>query len=223
MQIRRIVDLSVVVDDDTQIYPGDPRPELRRATRLEVEGFNVLSVSLGSHSGTHVDAPYHVVESGARLDELDLRLFAGRGVIADVRDHGPRQPITWDDLGPTAGRLGPEAILVLRTGWSEEHLGTDRYFEHPFLDPDACERVLALGVRTFAIDALNPDPTVLEGKADLPVHRLVLGAGGVIAENLTNLSSVDDAEPLVCLFPIRLGADADGAPCRAVALELSPG
>lgn len=223
MQIRRIVDLSVVVDDDTQIYPGDPRPELRRATRLEVEGFNVLSVSIGSHSGTHVDAPYHVVASGARLDELDLGLFAGRGVIVDVTDHGPRQPITWDDLGPTAGRLGPGAILVLRTGWSEEHLGTDRYFGHPFLDPDACGRVLALGVRTFAIDALNPDPTVLEGKADLPVHRLVLGAGGVIAENLTNLSSVSDAEPLVCLFPIRLGADADGAPCRAVALQFSPG
>ncbi|HEX6231104.1 MAG TPA: cyclase family protein [Actinomycetota bacterium] len=222
MEIRRIVDLSVVVDAETQVYPGDPRPALRQATRLETEGFNVLSLSLGSHSGTHVDAPYHVLTDGARLDELDLGLFAGRGVIADVTHRSPRQPIAWGDLEPVARRLGPGAILVLRTGWSEEHLGTARYYDHPFLDPDACLRILELGVRTIAIDALNPDPTVLDGEPDLPVHRLVLGAGGAIAENLTNLSSVGDVEPLVCLFPIRLGGAADGAPCRAVALDLSP-
>ena len=116
---------------------------------------------------------------------------------------------------------------MLRTGWSEEYLGTDRYFEHPFLDPGACERVLELGVRTFAIDTLNPDPTVLEGKVDLPVHRLVLGAGGVIAENLTNLSSVGDAEPLVCLFPIRLGETltarrAGPSPCSSRLDDLHP-
>lgn len=219
MRVRRIIDLSIVVDADTQVYPGDPSPEIRRATRIETEGFNVLSITLGSHTGTHVDAPYHFVPDGPRLEQLDLSLFAGPGAIADVTGHGPRQTIVWQDLAPVTERLEPGVILVLRTGWSERHLGTARYYDHPYLDPDACRRVLDRGVRTIAIDALNPDPTVLEADGAFPIHELVLGAGGVIAENLTNLSAVEEAEPLVCLFPIRLGGDADGAPCRAVAVE----
>jgi kynurenine formamidase len=128
----------------------------------------------------------------------------------------------WDDLVPVADRLRAGVILVIRTGWSEVHCGTDRYYDHPFLHPDACDRVLDLGVRTIAIDALNPDPTVLEGSGVFPVHHLILASGGVIAENLTNLSAVTFSDPLLCLFPIRLGGDADGAPCRAIALELAP-
>jgi kynurenine formamidase len=223
MRIERIVDLSVVVDGRTPVFPGDPAPALTPATRIETEGFNVLSLSLGSHTGTHVDAPYHFVADGARLEQLDLGLFAGPAVVADATGHGPRQPVAWRDLEPVAERLSPGAILVVRTGWSERFLGTDRYYDHPFLDPEACSRALERGVRTIAIDALNPDPTAPGGDGPFPVHELVLGAGGVIAENLTNLSSIAAEEPLVCLFPIRLGQDADGAPCRAVALELASG
>jgi kynurenine formamidase len=223
MRIRRVIDLSISVDERTQVYPGDPVVELRFASRIETDGFNVLSIALGSHTGTHVDAPYHFVADGPRLGALDLGLFAGPGVIVDVTGHGPRQPIVWSDIVSVSDRVGPGTILVLRTGWSEAHLRTDRYFDHPFLDPDACARILDRGVRTIAIDALNPDPTVVQGEAAFPVHQLVLGAGGVIAENLTHLSAVQAPDPLLCMFPIRLGGDADGAPCRAVALELAPG
>lgn len=221
MRVKRVVDLSVVVDDGTQVYPGDPVPRLRRATRIETDGFNVLALELGSHTGTHVDAPYHFVTGGSRLEDLELTRFVGTGVIADVTGHADREPVTWPDLERVAERLVPGAILVLRTGWAERHLGTPRYHDHPFLDTDACHEVLARGVRTIAIDALNPDETTVEGGGGFPVHQLVLGAGGVIAENLTNLSAVDWADPLVSLLPIRLGDDADGAPCRAVALELA--
>jgi len=222
MQVVRIVDLSLVLDSDTQVYPGDPQPELRQATRIETEGFNVLSLHLGSHTGTHVDAPYHVVEQGPRLEDLDLSLFAGPGVIVDLSGHGDREPIGWDEIRPHSDRLAPGSILALRTGWSEHHYGTDRYYDHPFLKPDAARRVLDVGVRTLAVDSLNPDPTVLDGASKLPVHDLWLGAGGVIVENLTNLSAVDFPDPILSLLPVRLGGAADGGPCRAVALELAP-
>jgi kynurenine formamidase len=69
---------------------------------------------------------------------------------------------------------------------------------------------------------LNPDETVVDGTDERwDVHHLVLGAGGVIAENLTNLSAIDFEDPLLCLFPLRLAGDADGAPCRAIALDLA--
>lgn len=219
----RIVDLSHRLDAGVQVFPGDPALSLRPAATIGREGFNVLHVAMGSQTGTHVDAPYHFLADGARLDELDLALFLGPAVVADVRDKPPRGRISWADLAPYADRLAPGTILVLHTGWSA-HFRTPAYFEHPVLDPGAAERVLAAGVRTLALDFLNPDPTVLEGPApgDFPVHRLVLGAGGVIAENLTNLAAVDFPDPVLSLLPLPL-ADADGAPVRAVALRFAGG
>jgi kynurenine formamidase len=217
---RRIVDLSIPVGPETQVYPNDPVPIVRSAFTIERDGVNVLTLELGSHTGTHVDAPFHFLAEGERLDDLDLALFAGPAVIADVTGHGDREAIGWDAAAPYAERLAPGTVLVLRTGWSDRHYGTERYFDHPYLSADACDRILELGVRTLAIDALNPDETVLDDReARWDVHHRFLGAGGVIAENLTNLGAVDFEEPVVCLFPLRLAGDADGAPCRAVALE----
>jgi kynurenine formamidase len=218
--VRRIVDLSIVVDRDTQVYPGDPAPELTVATTLEAEGYNLLTLRLGSQTGTHVDAPYHFIADGPVLEECDLGLFAGPGVIVDVRGHGPGRPITVDDLAPYRDRLGPGVIVLLHTGWSDLHLGTERYHDHPYLDPAACRGLLEAGVRTVGIDALNVDRTVLDGEASFPCHLAFLGAGGVFAENLTNVGAVDFDDPLVCLLPIRLGGRADGAPCRAVAIQV---
>ena len=64
----RIVDLSVVLDEHTQVFPGDPEPVIRPATTIAEQGFNVLHVAMGSQTGTHVDAPYHVREDGLRID-----------------------------------------------------------------------------------------------------------------------------------------------------------
>ena len=214
------MDLSRRVDDDTQVYPGDPHVRLEPATTIGVDGVNVLAVHIGSHSGTHVDAPLHFVEGGERIDEMDPRLFVGPAVVMDVRGKEPRGRITAEDLRPYEDRLSGGEIAVVRTGW-DEHYGTPLYYEHPFLDRGAAQLLLDAGVMTVAIDALNVDETVLEGPhpEGYPAHHAILGAGGVIAENLTNLAAVDFPDPLLSLLPIKLGG-ADGAPVRAVAMEV---
>jgi kynurenine formamidase len=218
--ISRIVDLSVVLDDATQVYPGDPQPRLSPATRIATEGFNLLALEVGSQSGTHVDSPYHFLERGPKLEECDLDLFIGRAVVIDVQGREPRSRIGWDALAYCEGALAATSIAVLHTGWSERFYGTSDYFDHPFLDGDACRRMLELGIRTFAIDAINLDETMLDGREpDFSCHLHIAGAGGIIAENLTNLSAVV-FDPVISLLPVRLGGDADGAPCRAVALEI---
>ncbi len=221
-KLGRIVDLSRRVDPGTQVYPGDPHVRLEPATTLAADGVNVLAVHIGSHSGTHVDAPYHFVEGGKRIDEMDPRLFVGPAVLVDVRGKGPRERITVEDLQPYEGRLSEGVIAVLRTGW-EEHYGTPGYYAHPFLDRRAAALILDAGVKTVAIDALNVDETVLDGEhpEGYPAHHAILGAGGVIAENLANLAAVDFPDPLFSLLPIKLGG-SDGVPVRAVAVELLP-
>lgn len=216
---RRIVDLSVPLSEATQIYPGDPEPRLTPAATIAADGFNLLSLELGSQTGTHVDAPYHFHEGGARIDELDLSLFAGPGAVIDVTGLAPRTRITWDAI--PADALGPGVIALLHTGWPDRY-GTPEYFDHPFLDADACRRMLGLGVRTFLLDCPGIDETPGAGHPGegFPVHRLIAAAGGVIGENLRGFSEIDFA-PFVSCLPLRL-AGADGAPVRAVAMDLAP-
>ncbi len=218
--VRRIVDLSHPVDDDTPVYPGDPVARFTPAATLAEDGYNVLHVSMGSQTGTHVDAPYHFLADGPRIDQLPLELFLGPAVVVDVRGKAPHGRIRWADLAPYADRLGPGRMLVLHTGW-DEHWGTDAYFDHPYLTGDAAERIVAAGVRTVALDALSLDETVVGGEpaGGFAAHLAVLGAGGVIVENLRNLAAVHTTDPVVSVLPLRF-AGADGAPVRAVALEL---
>jgi len=184
MPVRKVIDLSMRLDERTPFYPGDPEPRMCVAQTIAADAFNVSRLELRSHSGTHRDAPFHFREDGARIDEL------GHAVIA-----------------------------LFRTGW-DAHRGTAAYFEHPYLDADACARLLDAGVRTIGIDAINLDETPA-GDLDLErfrCHAQISDAGGAIVENLVGLGAIDFAGPFVSVLPVRI-AGGDGAPARAVAIE----
>lgn len=214
--MAEIVDLSIPLDAKTQVYPGDPAFASTPATTIAAEGFHVQQISMGSQTGTHVDAPWHFAEDGLRIDELPLDRFVCRLVLADVRGLAPRTVIGWDRLAGLD--LGPDAALVLWTGWSA-HRGTDAYWDHPFLAAAACARVLAAGVRTFALDAPNLDETRFDRPAadGFASHRLIAAADGVIIENLCCLDDLGPGPYTLSVLPLRL-TGADGAPCRAVAV-----
>jgi kynurenine formamidase len=216
-----VLDLSVPVSPSTVVYPGDPRPSLTVHSTIERDGFNLLRIAIGSQTGTHVDAPYHFDARTPRIDELPMNLFIGRGVLIDTRGVGSRQGIGWDHFEPASELLGPDTVVLINTGWSA-HYGTPAYFDNPFLEAEACRRLLDLGVRTFCIDAINIDetPDDTHPGVGFPVHHLIAEAGGVIGENFRNLDQVTWADPLVMCFPIALEG-ADGAPVRAVAIELA--
>jgi kynurenine formamidase len=219
--VRRIVDLSIPVDEQTPVYPGDPLPRFCLAHTIANHGFNVSRMEMSSHCGTHCDAPFHFLADGARIDEVPLERFIGPAVVIDVRRRAGHTPIETDALTAYDDRLGPGAIAILHTGWSER-LGTDTYFDHPFLSEPACSWLLERGVRTIGIDAMNIDETTSApiDRAAFPCHREISAAGGVIIENLTNLSAIDFEEPVVSVLPLRF-IGGDGAPARAVALDLA--
>jgi arylformamidase len=237
-----LLDLSVPVVTGMPVYPGDPDVSVTPALRAPEDGVNVLRVHMGSQSGTHVDAPYHVEDSWPRLDELPLTRFSGPAVAADLRGLPPRAPIPVARLAPVLPRLAEGVVLLLVTGWSV-HWGGEEYGAHPWLTAEAARAIVDTGVRTVAVDALSVDPTVdpaatqsespgtddgpptgdapLPTDSPLPAHRALCGAGAVIAENLTGLDRVVAAQSAgrpveLFLFPLNL-VGADGAPVRAVA------
>lgn len=220
MHVRQIIDLSVPVGPGTQVYPGDPKPRIEVHSTIAHDGFNLLHLDLGSQTGTHVDAPYHFRDAGLKLDQLDLALFTGIGVVVDVRGVGPREAITWDHIAPYEPLLKPGVIALICTGWAA-HYQTAAYFDNPFLDAQACQRMLDLGVRTFCLDAINIDETPDDTHPGVgyPVHHAIAEAGGVIGENFRNLELVTFAQPMINCLPIAL-QNADGAPVRAVAMQM---
>ena len=219
--VRRVVDLSVPLDDDTPVYPGDPPVRLAAAATIARDGYNLLAVHMGSQSGTHCDAPYHFLPGGPRVDALDLRLCTGPGVLVDVRGLADRTAIGVADVAPHLQAVGPGTIVVLHTGWSA-YYGTPRYGDHPYLGADACRALIDRGVRTIGLDTPIVDETPSDAHPDSgwPCHRMIAAAGGVVVENLTNLAAVDFPDPFLSMLPLRL-AGADGAPVRAVALQLA--
>ncbi|HWM16709.1 MAG TPA: cyclase family protein [Microbacterium sp.] len=219
MRVQRVVDLCVPVDAATVVYPGDPNPRFEVHSTIEVDGFNLLAIHLGSQTGTHVDAPYHFEEDGLRIDEVPVDRFVGPGVVVDATGLDPRGEITWEHVAPVADRIEPGVIVLLRTGWSE-HYGDQRYFEHPFLSADACQRMLDLGARSFCIDAINIDETPDEEHPGVgfPCHHLISRLDGVIGENF-QLAELPAGDFLVACTPVRL-TGADGGPVRAVAIQL---
>ena len=214
-KVEKTVDLSLPLTNDTQVYPGDPEPEIKVATTIKEDGYNLHYVNIGSQTGTHVDAPYHFLQEGETIEKVDLSYFIGTGVIVNVQGKTANQAITLSDIMPYEKDFKPGAIALFNTNWYK-HEGTSQYLEHPYLSAEACEYILNKGVNTFGIDAINIDPT---GGTEFPVHDMIAEKGGIIVENMAFLDHVDFDEPLVAFFPLKL-VGCDGAPVRAAAIKL---
>ncbi|CDO72613.1 hypothetical protein BN946_scf184985.g32 [Trametes cinnabarina] len=216
------VDLSHTLDENVQVYPGDPTFSCCPVLNIKQDGWNVHNISMGTHTGTHVDAPYHFLAKGARIDDLPLSTFVGNVVVVDVTRKNAKEVITWEDISPHSDVIQRKAaqkhgvFVFLRTDWSQ-YWKSDAYLEHPFLARDAAQRLIDLGVKLIGVDALSPDETRVDGSTpDFGVHAVVLGAGAVLAENLTNLAEIQTGEWLVSLAPLKLKG-CDGSPVRAFA------
>jgi len=200
------------MDSGMPVYPGTAAPEFLQAHRLDSDGFREKRLSMVSHTGTHVDAPAHILEGGATLDALPAETFLGRGVLVDVT--GDTGPTIRSDVVETGLAADDDAdFLLIRTGW-DRLWGSEAYFRgYPVLAPEAAAAAASAGLKGVALDCISADPADTEG---FPVHRILLGAGLVIVENLRGLEELPARGFRFSCFPLRI-VDADGSPVRAVA------
>ena len=204
-------DLSHPIEDGMPVYPGDPAVQLHPALTLAHDGVEVAEVRMGSHTGTHVDAPSHTVAGGRSMADVQLDELLGEALVLRVPGLADSETYPWAQLeaaGPLPQSLPP--IVIIDTGWAR-WFGDERRLRHPALDPSAARELVRRGMRVLAVDTLSPDPT---GGDAFPVHDEVLGADRLIVENLRGLEGLP-SRLVVGFFPLKLGGD--GAPVRAVA------
>ena len=211
----QLVDLSQPIVTNMPVYPGDPNVTIESALTLAHDGVHVSSLRFGTHTGTHLDAPSHVVADGRTVDQLDLALLQGAACILQLRETKTvdlrAQPVGINDLAQLPEQL-PE-IVCIATGW-------DHYFrdplrvDHPYLELALAHTLWDRGARVLGVDTLSPDSTS-QPSTGTPVHDFWLGNDGVIVENLTGLTDLPH-EVHMDILPLPL-AGLDGSPVRAVA------
>ena len=207
----RLVDLTHWLEPNMPVYPGTEPPRLEAANTVARDGFAEKKLTFYSHTGTHLDAPAHMLPGGRTLDGYPISTFYGRAVLADVRAlAGDR--IGLMHLAPLADRLKTADFLILRTGWAERWGSPDYFNGFPALTAEAARWLLQFNLKGLGTDAISIDRM---DDGDFPVHHLFFAAGLVAIENLTNLDGLGSEFTLGC-FPLFI-KDADGAPIRAVA------
>lgn len=207
----RIYDISVAISEEMPVYTGDPEIKITPDSRISAgDSANVSVLTFGSHTGTHIDPPFHFIESGKTIDQLPLDLLIGKCLVCPIEDP---KVIGVPELEAAAIPEGTERILF-KTRNSE--LWNQREFTQDFvyLAEDAAEWLLERGIRLIGIDYLSVDRYK---SGTHPTHLVLLRAGAVIIEGLDLRSVPAGTYTLVCL-PLKI-AGGDGGPSRAVLLS----
>jgi kynurenine formamidase len=201
-QAMTLVDLTHPFAEPMPGYPGDPPVKL--APIAEMEGCPLYQVTTGMHVGTHMDAPLHLLPSGATIADLPLAKCVGRGVLIDARG---RDVIDGSFLTSVALQRG-DIVLVL-TGFSSRFHQPAYYRDYPEVSASFADALVAAGASILGLDTPSPD------RAPYQIHHTLLAAGVLIVENLTNLETLLHAPEFeVIALPVKFQAEA--APARVI-------
>jgi|SRR5581483_7627408 len=196
------IDLSVLLNEQTPVYPGDAKFQLQQAGTFETHGFADSVVSFNNHNGTHVDAPSHMFPDGKSLDQFPIEHFTGPGVLIDARDGF--------DIGKVHSAKIKEGEIVLFLTGAE--FGSKAYFtEYQTMSEEIARYLVQQKIKMVGVDTCSVDN--MEG--GFPVHKILLKNEIFSIENLTNLSLLQNKSFTVYAFPLKF--QLDGSPARVVA------
>lgn len=209
----KIVDLSHTIAPGMPVYPGTEPPVFSDVCTITGEGFHEKRMSLFSHTGTHIDAPVHIIPGGRCLDRFAVDHFAGRACVLDF-PASSGQSIEIKKLQTCEPLITKCEFVFLKTGWSR-FWGSDAYFKgYPVLTLEAAEWLCSFPLKGVGMDTISAD---IPGTKAFPVHRALLSRDILLIENLTNLDAITDAFFLFFCLPMKIER-ADGSPVRAAAV-----
>ncbi len=210
----KITDLTHIISSDMPVFPGTEQPIFKCANTLEKDGFAEAIITMYSHTGTHIDAPAHMLAHGAHLEDFNIEHFIGKATILDFSKERI-QFIDLDNLRQYENEIMKVDFIIIKTGWSK-YWGDKIYYEgFPALTEEAANWLLNFNLKGVGIDAISIDDM---NSTKFAVHKKLMSKDILIIENLTNLDSVKDKYFILSILPLK-NKKADGSPVRAVAIE----
>jgi arylformamidase len=220
IDVGNAMDLTNTIENGMTVYVGDPIPKISSFKQLAKDGVNVSIIRLGSHTGTHVDAPIHFVRGGKAVDELPVESFVGEAVVLDFSDKQAGSAITASDLEEQSKKIQKGIIVLLYTGFSKRWSDPSARKKFTYLGGEAARWLVEKEVKAVGIDYLSVEKF---GAKEPIAHVTLLSHGIPIIESLNqNLSKLVGRRILFFCLPIKIRG-RDGAPSRAMAYPLEVG
>lgn len=215
-----IIDLTMTLREGIMTFPVHWHPvlEITQLGRFHVEGRETRKIIMGTHTGTHVDAPRHFVPNGETIENTDLDIYYGPARILDFSDLPDKSEVSLAMIKERIGLNFPPRLLF-RYDWEKRISNLEYYSHHPYLSEEACEWLVKQGVKLVGTDAPMPDdPRNGRGsKKDSPNHTIFLSNGVAILEYLVNLAQIPSENFILAALPLPIES-GDGSPVRAVAI-----
>ena len=210
------IDLTLTISENLPTFPGSPKPQFIPWEKIDSDGYNLELVFLSSHTGTHMDAPFHFLEKGKTIDQISPIRLITNAILIKLKK-GTNQSITKKDIEKFESKNGiiPEnATIVFSTGWSK-NLKNKYYFEkNPGLSIDAAKYLARKNINLVGIDSPSIDLGI---DSKFSVHHILSKNNILIVENLTNLEKITNQNFQLVVLPLKL-KNATGSPVRAIAI-----
>lgn len=205
-----IIDLTHTLKNNITRYPGTPEPRFDQVNTHAIDGYSQLKVTLTTHTGTHIDAPFHILPEAKSLDEFPLEKFVGRGLSLNCMETGS---LSLDILKPWGNALEEVDYLLFYTGWQQKWNTPEYFDDFPVLTQEAVEWLLNFRLQGVGFDTISVDAMESE---HLPNHKLLLKKEILIIENMTNLDQLIGKHFELNCIPLKIDG-TDGSPVRAFA------
>ncbi|TSA24196.1 MAG: cyclase family protein [Bacteroidetes bacterium] len=214
---NNVIDLTQLLNEKIKVYPDTAPPTFSVTNTVEKDGFAEHHIAMASHTGTHIDAPCHVVQNGRSLDQFPVEKFIGNAIVIDCRG---RNEISLEYLRTFEYKITKVDFVLFFTGW-QYRWNTAGYFDDCPIPTKEAARYLTgfnlkgVGVDAFSLDKIIPAPKVTP--KIIPNHHILLGKEILLIENLTNLDKLPDGVFSFQCFPLKV-ENAEGSPVRAIAV-----
>ena len=212
----KVIDLTITISEQIPTFPGSPQPNFINWETLEKDGYNLELLFLSSHTGTHIDAPYHFLKKGQKIHQIMTRRLVTEAILIRIRK-GANQSITKTDIKKFEKKYGvidEGSTIIFHTGW-QKNLKKELYFlKNPGLAVSAARYLVSKKINLVGIDS----PSIDLGKdSKFSVHHILAKGGILIVENLSNLEKIHSEKFHLIVAPLKL-KNATGSPVRAMAL-----
>lgn len=217
------IDLSFPIREGMTSYPSHWHPEVKvtQLARHNVENRETRKLVLGTHSGTHVDAPLHFIKGGRAIDSFPPELMMGPAGLIDLMPAKPKKEYGLSELKAALGRCKVLPRMLVRFGWTKRYGPLTFYTQAPYLSLEACRWLAERGVRLLGMDTPSLDGHDHGWKSgnDAPNHRALLGRGIFLLESMANLQKLSGNVVKLMVFPLNI-TGADGSPARCFASDI---
>jgi len=204
----RIYDISMKINKSMMVYSDkeENRPQIKQSRFIKENGANETVITLNVHTGTHLDAPLHMIDGGAPIESISVEKLVTKCRVLDFTNIGGK--IGREEL--EGCDIKKDEFIIFKTTNSNDR---EFNFGFVFLDAGGAEYLANIGIRGVGTDSLG----IERSQPDHRTHTTLMSHGIIILEGL-RLAEVEEGEYLLVALPLKLEG-VDGAPARAVLIR----